>query len=94
LSSSFASPSSGISLEIRNVNEISSLLSYDRTNSLYKLIIDGSNITLNTMVWCFNYSNTGDNIPSNVISLGNISSTKVKSVLEAISNGDLPIELD
>jgi hypothetical protein len=41
----FASPSSGISL-IRNVNEISSLLSYDRTNSLYKPLIDGSSFKI------------------------------------------------
>jgi hypothetical protein len=79
LSSSFASPSSGISLEIRNVNEISSLLSYDRTNSLYKpLIIDGSNITLKyNGNDALTIATTGEaTFASNVLSLGNISSTR------------------
>jgi hypothetical protein len=40
------------------------------------------------MEWCFNYcKHRRSNIHSNVLSLGNISSTRTNPVLEAISNG-------
>jgi hypothetical protein len=38
--------SSGTSFEIRNIAGVSSILSYDRTNSLYKSVIYASDITL------------------------------------------------
>ena len=46
-SSSFSAPSSGKSLEIRNISGSSSIVSFDRDNSLYTPItIDGSDIVL------------------------------------------------
>jgi hypothetical protein len=65
-------------LEIRNIAECH-LLSYDRTNSLYKsVIIDASDITLKyNGNDALTIANTGEaTFASNVLSLGNISSTR------------------
>jgi hypothetical protein len=74
---------------------VSSILSYDRTNSLYKsVIIDASDITLkyngNDALTIAKHRRS--NIRFKCSSLGNISSTRTNPVLEAM--GHLPIELD
>ena len=46
-SSTFSAPASGIGLEFRSVSGVGSLLSYDRTNDLYKpLVFDAYDITI------------------------------------------------
>jgi hypothetical protein len=66
---------------------VSSILSYDRTNSLYKsVIIDASDITLKyNGNDALTIANTGEATFAKC--LGNISSTRTNPVLEAISNG-------
>ena len=62
-SSTFSAPASGMGLELRNIAGTSSLLSYDRTNDLYKpLVFDGYDFTIKSNGNNVIYLNSSGNV--------------------------------